>query len=1321
MHFPYDVIELGRCKMKKSTYLAMIALVMIIALLSLAARAQKSQSQSAEVLLGAALHQEEVEGNFEAAIETYKKILADYPDNRPLAARALLQMGRCYEKLGKSGARMAYERLVRDYADQADQVKLARNRLASLLKPPSASKEPAFATRKVWALPDIGNVEGAPSPDGRYFSFTDWETGDLAIRDLETGTNRRLTDKGPWEKSEEFADCSRWSPDSSQIAYDWYDVQGYMELRVIAVAGGKPRILVDCGNDEWMRTFDWSPDGQQILIFLEKEDATRQIVLVSATDGAAKVIKTFGRRGRFPNIMRFSGDGRYIAYDQPQEENAAERDIFLIPVDGGQEVVLVEHPAHDLLLGWPPDGKGILFASDRTGSLDIWFLPVSGGKAQGPPELVRRGIEQIVPLGFTQKGSFYYAQGGSMFDAYVARMDRQTGKILGPPEKVIKRFEGANSWPEYSPDGKYLAYLSTRSHRFQAANFPNVLCIRSLENTAEREFSTRFRRLAGLRWAPDGKSIYLAAWDDQGMGIYQADTQTGTMIPIVRDEGPQRIHAHSVSPDGKTLIYERRYKVEPKEPYRILSRDLTTGEEKELYSSNAENGWLQAALSPDGEKLAIINWNKRKTLRLIPAKGGEPRDLLKYEDAHFFTCLEWTADGKHILFSRAQSAKDGPRISLWRISADGGEPRELGLEMANFENLSVHPDGVHLAFSSVGSTMKSPSVLVMENFLPPALAAPETVTMTARMIEDPPGDTPNCRVSPDGRNLTFVDWDKNNVFVRDLQTGKDRQLTDEGRGGDEFQGAVGTAAWSSDGKKIAYAWSFRRGRTLIRRELRVVGVDGGKPRILAEFKGSEAGGELIWSPDEKYLATTLYPENGSPGIVLISTEDGSVRRLTDLKREIWPTNQVFSPDSRHIAYDRLPDENSPERDIYLVSVETGQDIPLVRHPADDYLLGWSRDGKWLVFASDRTGTLGLWVVGVSGTKTEGEPKLVKPGIDRILPVGMTRDGALYYGVVRAAEDIFIVDLDPRMGMVAGPPRKAIEQFEGGNFTPAYSPDGKYMAYVSRRGNSPYPTNVGNALCIRSLETGKERVFYKEIWKLGLRHFGVSGWSPDSKSILFVGSGGISRSSIYRFDLETEAITPIVGFGPDERSMGGIYGPDGKCVFLRANVKEGFSQIVARDLDSGEEQELYRVPKLDRISTVLSPDGRWLSFINMGWGGVRSLKIMPSSGGEAREIWNFGEVKQGVPGISHTWSSDGRYILLAAPDFADLRAWYLWRVPVEGGMPPENMGLEWEKWGIWDLTAHPDGTKLAFAGRGAPSDESELWVLENFLPPAKDSK
>jgi len=133
-----------------------------------------------------------------------------------------------------------------------------------------------------------------------------------------------------------------------------------------------------------------------------------------------------------------------------------------------------------------------------------------------------------------------------------------------------------------------------------------------------------------------------------------------------------------------------------------------------------------------------------------------------------------------------------------------------------------------------------------------------------------------------------------------------------------------------------------------------------------------------------------------------------------------------------------------------MSIDTGQVIPLIQHPADDYLLGWSQDGNGSSSRVIARASSAYGLVGVSDAKIRGEPQLVKPGIDRILPIGLTREGALYYGVVRATEDIYVADLDARTGMVAGTARKAIEQFEGGNFTPAYSRDGKYLAYVSRR-------------------------------------------------------------------------------------------------------------------------------------------------------------------------------------------------------------------------------------------------------------------------------
>jgi tetratricopeptide (TPR) repeat protein len=68
-----------------------------------------------EVALRAAMEKETVKGDLKGAIDQYKK-LAQGKD-RAVAAKALVRMGQCYEKLGDAEARKAYERVVREYAD----------------------------------------------------------------------------------------------------------------------------------------------------------------------------------------------------------------------------------------------------------------------------------------------------------------------------------------------------------------------------------------------------------------------------------------------------------------------------------------------------------------------------------------------------------------------------------------------------------------------------------------------------------------------------------------------------------------------------------------------------------------------------------------------------------------------------------------------------------------------------------------------------------------------------------------------------------------------------------------------------------------------------------------------------------------------------------------------------------------------------------------------------------------------------------------------------------------------------------------------------
>ncbi len=711
---------------QRKTKLVLTGVSLILALSFVAAQ---QADEPPAVMLERAIQIETVDGDLSAAIDLYERVEAESASSRAVVARALLHLGGCYEKLGKDEARKAYERLVRDYADQPEQVKLARARLAALGKTADANKEPAFTTRKVWTDPILNRFYGAVSPEGRYLTFVDWNTGDMMIRDLQTGINRRLTNKGSREKSAEFAINSKWSPDGKQIAYDWDDgTESCVELRVIASDGGKPRMLLDCEDDRlgWLKTYDWSPDGKQILIFLAQGSRPlTQIMLVSAVDGTTRVLKTLKKD--FPHIpnMCFSRDGRYIVYEWPREANSDEHDIFMISVDGGNETALVKHPAQDFLVGWPPESEGILFTSERTGSFDLWFLPVSAGKAQGGPELVKRNIGQIDPIGFTQSGSFYYKQGTGMIDVYVVRMDPQSGKILALPETVVRRFEGRNSGPAYSPDGKYLAYTTSRNRDsvFFRRNPPNVLCILSLETGKEQEFTTEFHTIGGIQWSPNGQFISFGArTNPEGTtgGVYRVNTQNGEITPIDArprgfDAGARGPFGWKFSPDGNIVIVQGQDK--PNEPFRILSRDLLNGEEKQLYTGNRAT----FSISPDGRWLALkFNEDKQKIVQVMPASGGQPKELLRYEEeTDYIGQIEWTADGKYILFQRLHIIKDQPHYALWRIAAEGGEPQELDLVMATFGNLSVHPDGQHLAFGSVGFTRKFPSVWILENFLPP--------------------------------------------------------------------------------------------------------------------------------------------------------------------------------------------------------------------------------------------------------------------------------------------------------------------------------------------------------------------------------------------------------------------------------------------------------------------------------------------------------------------------------------------------------------------------------------------------------------------------
>ena len=188
---------------------------------------------------------------------------------------------------------------------------------------------------------------------------------------------------------------SIWSRDGRRIAYLWYGKDDILELRVYDLKDSSIRTLHrNKTPQDWVQAMDWSPDGRHILTAYWTEatptgDRESRLGLVSIEDNSVKELQchfTTLLASDIVSSFSFSPDGRSIAYDAwPSAEEAGKSDIFLISLEDGTEERLVEHPAHDVVVGWAPDGQGLLFTSDRTGSQDLWLLPMSDGRPSGRP------------------------------------------------------------------------------------------------------------------------------------------------------------------------------------------------------------------------------------------------------------------------------------------------------------------------------------------------------------------------------------------------------------------------------------------------------------------------------------------------------------------------------------------------------------------------------------------------------------------------------------------------------------------------------------------------------------------------------------------------------------------------------------------------------------------------------------------------------------------------------------------------------------------------------------------------------------------------
>jgi hypothetical protein len=561
--------------------------------------------------------------------------------------------------------------------------------------------------RRVWESDDPDFWASEPSPDGRYLTEIDWETGDLAVVDLLAGEQRRVTHKGDWFTSDDEAETSVFSPDGARIAYAWYSCAAdpcRYQIRIIDADGSNERTLVDPDRDPFPKDqvesfypmlYGWSGDNLLTMVWWGRESEVRgELGIVSATDGSFRSLVPFrqdvGKRITVSGQMALSPNARLTAYGI-QAERGADEDIVIVSAEDGRETGRIAGPASDRVVGFTPDGTGLFFVSDRELTEGVWRQPLRDGRPNGDPVLLRSDLWRTRPIGVSRDALFF----GVMTETTgvrVASFDPETGALLSEPVPVEPPSGSTTRSPVWSRDGRHLAYLRADEREGSSA-----IVIRSLSGDDAREVPLPQRLIYLALWPEDGAILAVGRAEDTGSPmVFRVHLETGTLELLFSESGvdPElRPVEAAMGPAGPQMYYMR----ENGAFWALVARDLGTGSERELLT-NQRGNFRGIRPSPDGKTLAlIIGGDGSDALFTIDAGGEALREVHRGMTSRA-SQIVWTPDSRYFFFPSL--AGDPPVNTLWRGDAATGEVLRMSEQGKAYygRGSALHPGGRRIAF-----------------------------------------------------------------------------------------------------------------------------------------------------------------------------------------------------------------------------------------------------------------------------------------------------------------------------------------------------------------------------------------------------------------------------------------------------------------------------------------------------------------------------------------------------------------------------------------------------------------------------------------------
>jgi Tol biopolymer transport system component/DNA-binding winged helix-turn-helix (wHTH) protein len=489
-----------------------------------------------------------------------------------------------------------------------------------------------------------------------------------------------------------------------------------------------------------------------------------------------------------------------------------------------------------------------------------------------------------------------------------------------------------------------------------------------------------------------------------------------------------------------------------------------------------------ARISPDGKYIAYISQNQgTQTIWLRELATTTNLQLLPYSDEEYLNVM-FSGKSDFIYFVRKPKGGTQDQASIFRISIFGGVPTKLVTNIQGWFSLSPVDD--QIAFTRVETSGR--------NFLLVSDADGNNQRILAE--RQTPYDFRASRWSPDGSSIACGVGQADNlandfgVSSFDAQTGEEKQITPH-----KFY-YISDLEWLPDQSGLLL--STRKNTSLNNQIWQISAVDGAAAQL---FNDAANYTTISLDKEAKQMVATQ----------VASDFHLSVFDLSDLNN----SRVTVSADSAAISFTSsgrvlYTATTNGQRDIFSMNSNGAEQRQLTNNNFDDFQPLASPDEKYIFFSSSRSGSAHVWRMNADGS---GEIQITKS--QGGFPLHVTPDGILFYWSA----------LDRNIWRVTVDGGDEAVFFEKRILPPAFSPDGKFLAYFDRAEQSGQRSKI---VVIRV--DSKEQIFSFDLFGESAVP-GQIAWSADGSSI-FYATSVVSEKSIWRQPLDRKPPQKIADLG-----------------------------------------------------------------------------------------------------------------------------------------------------------------------------------------------